>query len=117
MTGIVLQTTAIKVVNKGGGSFKLQRGHRFSKQFKTTGTDYIVFKCPGCGARNKTTPYEAKYQMSDGNLVFGCKTCRREIDLAKPLSEMPKRALIVSPEEHAKEQRKKPESTGIQIAR
>ena len=100
MSGVVLSAVAERVVNKGGGfatktvvdeikdpiGGKIKRTHRHlrSRQ-RLPGTDYVVFKCPGCGTRNKRSMYDAKGQAGQ-SLSFKCHHCYREIEVARPPS-------------------------------
>jgi hypothetical protein len=105
MPGIILQTNAVDVVNKGGGfptkTFRkeifvgpLKRKRVVSQKMVSTkkmpGTDYVVFNCPapGCGQRNKKSVYEAKAQTADGRLSFKCSHCYREIEVQRPMSQL-----------------------------
>lgn len=110
MPGIILQTNAIEVVNKGGGfptktfyeeietgflrgKKKIARHMESAK--KLPGTDYIVFKCPApdCGQRNKQSAYRTKGQTKDGRLSFICNKCRREIEVQRPMGQVLKIAV------------------------
>lgn len=108
MPGIVLQTCALKIVNKGGGyptktvkeSIPANPNLCFSKERHyhkhmisvkhVKGTDYVVFNCPApdCGARNKKSVYEAKGQTASGQLAFICHKCHREIEVQRPISHV-----------------------------
>ena len=104
MPGIVLQTNAVKVVNKGGGfptkMFReevqtgINRKHTFTRRMVSTiknpGTDYVVFVCPApdCGSRNRKSVYEAKGQTKDGRLSFKCHKCYREVEVQKPMDHI-----------------------------
>jgi hypothetical protein len=97
MSGITLRTQAIKVTNKGGGHKtstvveetktelgKVIRKHKhYETKDRVPGTDYVTFKCPGCGKRNKQSMYELKGKMED-DLVFQCNGCLRDILVARP---------------------------------
>ena len=97
MTGVILQGQALKVVNRGGGYItktevreeklpggKVVRSHKHLQSGeKAKGSDYIVFKCPGCGARNKRCAYEVKGSAGSA-LSFKCNKCYREIEVAPP---------------------------------
>jgi hypothetical protein len=88
MSGIILQGKALRIVNKGGGqkckTTNLGGGMR-RMEFgpRTKGTDYIVFKCPGCGGRNKRSAYEVKGKSGE-SISFKCNKCLREIEVAPP---------------------------------
>jgi len=97
MPGVILQATALKVVNKGGGYVtktvveetedKLGRKSRSHKHLRSRerakGSDYIVFNCPGCGTRNKRSIYDVKGRAGD-SLSFTCHGCYKEIEVARP---------------------------------
>ena len=88
MAGIVLQGKAIKICNKGGGmkckTVNLGGGRRQTiLGNKEKGTDYIVFKCSGCGQRNKRSAYDCKGRAGN-SLSFKCHRCYREIEVAHP---------------------------------
>jgi|GEM_PF-1808636 hypothetical protein len=115
MPGVILRTTAVKVVNKGGGhktktvreplpdpdgelaKEAVKLGLRLKKSIKrylrsnqrVPGTDYVVFECPGCGARNKRSMYDVKGATTDGQVSFKCNRCYREIEVAKPIDLIP----------------------------
>lgn len=113
MPGIILRTTALKIVNKGGG-YKTRMAkdivknamgremvyrHQEVTKERQKGTDYIVFNCPGpdCGKRNKKSMYEAKALTASGELSFKCYSCHREIEVArpKPMLDEKAKAIIV----------------------
>lgn len=98
MTQLVLQTQAIKITTKRG-VISPQTGERVK------GSDYAVFKCPGCHRRNNQCVVNCLYQMSDGVLVFRCNQfgCGREIEVRKPQAEAPEQTLIVTPAEFERE--------------
>jgi len=98
MTQLVLQTQAIKITSKRG-FISPQTGKRVK------GSDYVVFKCPGCHRRNNQCVVNALYPMSDGSLVFRCNQfgCGREIEVSKSQAEAPEQTLIVTPEEFERE--------------
>lgn len=87
---IILQGKALKVVNKGGGkkckTINLGGGRR-QMQFspKTKGTDYIIFNCTGCGARNKGSAYKVIGSAGE-SVSIKCNRCYREIEVARPTS-------------------------------
>ena len=88
MSGIVIQTKALKVTNSGGGSpsktFNIGRGQRTTQTWpKQKGTDYVIFNCPGCGKRNKHSMYEVKGKAGD-MLSFRCHGCYNTIDVEPP---------------------------------
>lgn len=100
MTQLVFQTQAIKI-RKKPGFISPQTGKR------VPGSDYAVFKCPGCLKRNNQCVVNALYQMDDGVLVFRCNQgCGREIEVSKPQGEAPKRTLIATPEEFEREKKR-----------
>jgi hypothetical protein len=81
MSGIVLRTHAVAVVNKGGGIPTKMFDRKITDQLGITvrevrekrearkrvkGSDYIVFKCPGCGQRNRKSMYDSIGQTTDG---------------------------------------------------
>lgn len=112
MSGIILETTALSIRNKGGG-WKTRNAYRpvtyikpkinkdgtvtpqevegrqkFQEARKDTGSDYVVFNCPGCKKRNKRCAYEAKGVTAAGAISFLCNGCSREIEVAKPAGPM-----------------------------
>lgn len=120
MSGIILQARALKVVNKGGGwksktvkeeedvevgdgpiKRKEKRIKQYRKETKEKGTDYVVFNCPACGARNKKNLYEHRYMTNGGAVLFRCSHCFREIEVSRP------QKTIVSPGEYNLEQQAK----------
>jgi hypothetical protein len=102
MPVIVLQTNAIKVVNREGGyptkTFREESvggrplKRRMVSTIRAKGTDYVVFVCPApsCGKRNKRSVYEAKGQTDDGRLSFKCNGygCGREIEVQRPIQDI-----------------------------
>lgn len=97
MTQLVFQTQAIKIITKRG-FISPQTGKR------EKGSDYVVFKCPGCHRRNNQCVVNCLYQMDDGMLVFRCNQgCGREIEVSKPQAKAPEETLIVTPAEFEKE--------------
>ena len=97
MTQLVFQTQAIKIITKRG-FISPQTGNR------EKGSDYVVFKCPGCHRRNNQCVVNCLYQMDDGMLVFRCNQgCGREIEVSKPQAKAPEETLIVTPAEFEKE--------------
>jgi hypothetical protein len=109
MSGIILQTTAIAIVNKGGGHQTKTQIHEWKDELngvhhqkerkitkeKVPGCDYVVFKCPwdDCRQRNKQSMYRVKGVVGN-SLSFSCNKCRREIEVSKPA---PKPQNIVVP--------------------
>ena len=97
MPGIILQGTALKVVNKGGGfptktvvditKDELGAEHRSHRHLQSRnrikGSDYVIFMCPGCGKRNKQSVYQMKGRAGQ-SLSFKCNKCCREIELTPP---------------------------------
>ena len=97
MPGIILQCTALKIVNKGGGhvtktvveekenklGIKLRTHRHFRSNKKMPGSDYVVFECPGCGTRNKRSIYDVKGRAGD-SLSFVCHGCYKEIEVSRP---------------------------------
>jgi hypothetical protein len=117
MTGIVFQTNAEKIVNRGGGYptktvrteisgvQSLVSRRKFIKQrmistVKAKGSDYVVFTCPApdCKRRNKKSVYEAKAQTKDGRLSFKCIGCYREIEVQRPIAHIESPTPVTSPE-------------------
>ena len=106
MTGIILQTNAVKIDNRGGGfPTKMLRQEidlpgplprkktitrRMVSAKRLPGSDYVVFNCPapGCGKRNRRSIYEAKGQTKDNRLSFKCNKCYREVEVQKPLGHI-----------------------------
>jgi predicted RNA-binding Zn-ribbon protein involved in translation (DUF1610 family) len=110
MPELHVQTNALKIVNKGGGykgkskyeiheeeitlpgsdgkpikrMEKVLERKRYEE--KTTGSDYIVFNCPNCGARNKRCAYDAKVQDKGSVLEFRCHKCRYLVDVKRPIN-------------------------------
>ena len=115
MPGIIFQTNAVKVVNKGGGyptkTFKEEislgpldpkkviHRHMISTK-KEKGTEYVVFHCPApdCHKRNRRSVYEAKAQTQDGRLSFKCNKCYREIEVQRPMSQIEKPVPVPIPD-------------------
>lgn len=102
---LVLQTTALKVVNKGGGiqwsrekdDPSMMRGHPDS------GSEYVVFNCARCTTRNKQCMHAAAYVPSDSaRLPFKCWKCQTVNEVAPPETKSTAR-LIVSPDDFAQE--------------
>ena len=103
MPGVVLQTKALTVVNKGGGyptrtvREEIAPGvravrRRLVSRDRVKGTDYVIFNCAGCGARNKRSMYEV-IGSAGQSISFKCNRCRRENEVARPAA-----SLIVAPE-------------------
>lgn len=110
MSELRVQTHAIKVVNKGGGikginklvvkemevktkdkdgndvTFKQPYAERVHEDVPTTGSDYVVFKCPKCEGRNKRCAYDAKPEDKGKYLVFKCNKCRIDVEVSRPIS-------------------------------
>jgi hypothetical protein len=94
MGEIILRTTAIKIVNKGGGTMRKLvpvegDGSKMQVMEKTDrGSDYIVFLCPHpqCGHRNKQSLYESEAYHDPGNdrIPFRCRMCRQLIEVTRP---------------------------------
>lgn len=99
MSGVILRTHAVAVVNKGGGVPTKMFDRKITDPFGITvrevkekrearkrvkGSDYIVFRCPGCTQRNRKSIYESIGQTADGEwLSFRCNRCHREIEVAR----------------------------------
>lgn len=102
MSGLVLQTQAVKVLTQQGFV------HPKTKK-RVRGSDYVVFNCPGCGRRNKQCVHQVLYAMSSGELVFRCNQfgCGREIEVRKPDKEREARKgrIIVTPQEFEAEKK------------
>lgn len=105
MTRIVLSTTSLRVIQKGGfhrQSHKKMYGERNTAlgQLKgpklgtqtTTqrvkGASYYVFECPACGKRNKRAEKSASY-ATESRVAFGCNGCGRTVELPKTLPTLP----------------------------
>ncbi len=88
---LVLQAKALKIVNKTAG-----------EQLHQKRSDYITFVCPGCGHRNKMSPYEAEgYKPANEDVIpFKCRMCRTVVEVKRP--SVPVR-LIMSPDDFSKE--------------
>lgn len=98
MSDLVFQTKAVKVVNKGGGHITktikeerktptgriLSRHRHIESIDRIAGSDYVVFNCKRCGARNKRCVYEVKASTADGALSFKCNRCRTENEVSRP---------------------------------
>jgi hypothetical protein len=94
MSEIILRTTALKIVNKGGGTMRRwvpvedDPSKLRAMEKKDTGTDYIVFVCPSpkCGHRNRQSMYEAENYHTPGEdrIPFRCRICRRLIEVTRP---------------------------------
>lgn len=117
MPGLIFQTNAEKIVNKGGGyptktfrqeiilndvlkTKKTILRHVISTK-RNPGSDYVVFTCPApdCGQRNRRSVYEAKGQTKDGRLSFKCHKCYREIEVQRPMSLVTETIKIPQPQE------------------
>lgn len=110
MGEMILRTKALKICNKGGGvkwrtvvetvkdmfGVEHRQHHHERTEGRIKGSDYVVFLCPwpSCKARNKQSMYQAKNITPDGVLSFKCWSCRREIEVEKPVE----RPQIIVPE-------------------
>jgi hypothetical protein len=98
MSAIVLQTTAIKVTNKGGGIKQTVDKSNNVFWSDDTGSDYVTFVCPHpkCGHRNKQSMYEAEnyHDPANDRIPFKCRKCRSVIEVTRPASVRP---LIIVP--------------------
>lgn len=98
---LTLETTAIKVINKG--KVCIYKGRQ------NTPTDYVIFNCPDpkCGKRNKQSMYEALYVPENNErLPFRCKRCGNIIEvrpITLPAKPAPPTKLLVTPEEFSQE--------------
>lgn len=102
---LVLQTQALKVINKGGGvqwsrekdNPSMSRGHPDS------GSEYVVFKCARCQTRNKQCMHAAVYVPADSaRLPFKCWKCQTVNEVAPPETKNTA-SLIISPDEFSRE--------------
>lgn len=105
MSEIILQTMAIKITNRGGGTMRrIDRKEQTAKEKVDTGTDYVVFNCPHpkCGKRNKQSMYEmANYKPANEDVIpFKCKICRRTVEVARPRQQA---TLIMDPAQFTRE--------------
>ena len=109
---LVLQTKALKIINKGGGIMTKTRKDPTKKKGEPrrqeslvhdSGTDYVVFICPHptCGHRNNRSLYDADYSHQ-AVVGFKCKMCRGSVEVQKQLAQE-KSKLIMTPEEFARE--------------
>jgi hypothetical protein len=107
MPGVILQTEAIKISNKGGG-IRQEREGNMIRAGKVTGSDYVIFICPHCDHRNNRCIYDADYAHR-GVLAYKCRMCRGDVEVSRLKADLKKdygRPLIVSPEEFQREQKK-----------
>jgi hypothetical protein len=98
MAGIILQTHAVAIDNHGGGIPTKTIRQEFSNRFglkkvfkqrmvsktKAPGSDYVIFNCSRCGARNRQCVYQAKGQVGE-SLSFKCNRCLVEVEVSKPI--------------------------------
>lgn len=101
MSGIVLQATAFKISNRGGGTMVRRKpgsvpdenGHVEVIQKEDTGSDYVHFICPRpeCGHRNKMCMYESEpyHDRANDRIPFKCRMCRTVIEVTRPPSSHP----------------------------
>ncbi len=120
MTRLVLHTTALKIINKGGGLVDRREKEKDSftgrmmkviRRYKEEGTEYMTFICPKCERRQKRSAYEVVYLREDGDVVFYCNQfgCDAEIEVSRPKkkAEEPTVRLIMTPEEYRRQEREK----------
>jgi transcription elongation factor Elf1 len=102
MSELILTTTALKVVNKGGGRLTktivrevknvfgvAHREHVHAKtKTRKPGADYVVFNCPACLTRNKQWAGGA-LQKTGEDITFKCTHCRRQIVVNRPIDSIP----------------------------
>lgn len=116
MSGIVLQTKAFKLSNKGGGVRQVDgrkvrndgnRHHLFVSG--DSGSDYVHFICPKCAHRNKCSMYEAEnYIPASQNVIpFKCRICRITVEVEPPAKPMKQESLLVTPEQFTAEMAKR----------
>lgn len=96
MSGLVLLTKAIKIVNRGSQTFGTMQTFG--------GSDYVIFKCPGCGHRNNQCVHEAEsYQPAGQDVIpFKCRMCLSTVEVSKPVKD----PVIMTPAEFAQTRRK-----------
>jgi hypothetical protein len=90
MPGIIVQSRAIKIVNRGGGrkckTVRLGNGrHTTYVSDKQPGTDYIVWNCRACGKRNKRSAYDIRGASGEA-VAIKCNGCLIENEVFKPTS-------------------------------
>ncbi len=120
MTRLVLHTTALKIINKGGGLVDRREKEKDSvtgkimkviRRYKEEGTEYMTFICPKCERRQKRSAYEVIYLREDGDVVFYCNqfSCDAEIEVSRPpkKAEEPTVRLIMTPDEYRRQEREK----------
>ena len=120
MTRLVLHTTALKIINKGGGLVDRREKEKDSvtgkimkviRRYKEEGTEYMTFICPQCERRQKRSAYEVVYLREDGDVVFYCNQygCNAEIEVSRPKkkAEEPPVRLIMTPDEYRRQEREK----------
>ncbi len=120
MTRLVLHTTALKIINKGGGLVDRREKEKDSvtgkimkvmRRYKEEGTEYMTFICPQCERRQKRSAYEVVYLREDGDVVFYCNQygCNAEIEVSRPKkkAEEPPVRLIMTPDEYRRQERGK----------
>jgi phage FluMu protein Com len=91
---ITLEVRAIKVLNKGKSVVDAKVGKRRIKRIKAEGSDYLTFKCPGCGARNNRCIKGASYSKKKENLLgeeevayaFVCYKCHNTVEVSPSLT-------------------------------
>ncbi len=106
--GLVLQTKAVKVVNKGGG-VQWRRSQEIPGRMngkKDSGSDYVVFVCenPRCRNRNKCSMYEAEGYIpaNENRIPFKCRICRTVHEVEPPTTKNTQ-SLIITPDEFQKD--------------
>ncbi len=93
---IVLQTRALKAINKGGfdRTTTTRRGRSiYQHTVKAVSKGYVVFNCPGCGRRNKR-PVAAAERSNKEMIAFRCHGCRNTVEIFGPMDEGPRVTLV-----------------------
>jgi predicted RNA-binding Zn-ribbon protein involved in translation (DUF1610 family) len=105
MSRIVLNTSPLKVVNKGGFHRQTHKkvyqqintalgphnGARLGTQTTTqrvSGASYYIFECPACGKRNKRAEKSASY-VTESRVAFLCNGCGRIVEMEKQAPTLP----------------------------
>ena len=100
--GLIFKVRAESVVNKGGGyptktvmekvktitGPHLQRHRHMESVIKVKGSDYVVFVCGRCGARNRRCVYHAKAVTASGAISFNCNRCGSENEVDRPMDPL-----------------------------
>lgn len=102
MSGIILQATAFKITNKGGGIKQSIKDGQVDWT-RDTGSDYVHFNCPKCKHRNKASMYESEpyHDPKNDRIPFKCRMCRTVIEVTRPVTTG--KSLLLTPEQFSQE--------------